>query len=238
MDKLTNNLFNIIKSEASSISDKDGETVLLRYAKNVSEDNDKTKLAIEEINSLKIEKLTPIEISAFLSFLHYAKIPISKIQGILLNYIRKKEVTHDEILKRGLLIRFLSEKSEDSISLSMLMDNNLLRKNEPWLWIDSMVKINFEMAAIEITDQIKKNSDMSIKNLLIRIPVWEHFVSRDSLTLAIGKWHAGASKEFRHKFNKWIERYGIIEGLSLEVRYKIDTEVFFQQERVTNLIDL
>lgn len=228
------NLYELIRNDKKAISDREGLKPLMRLSETlVTQPNLIDEYKIEEqLLSLRLSTLNIDEISSLINFIYYSKINSKKISTKILQTLERELIENDFNIAaiRGLLIRFVSESNPDLITLKYMLEQIYLRKNHPWLWVDSVANINRDFAIDEIASILSHNS-YSVKNLILRLPSYKKVFTNEEITKALNKWYINTrQKSERLKLEKWVSEFKIKIGLSAQAEYLLDNVNFYQNE--------
>lgn len=176
MSKSKIDIVTLIKGNKHSLANRDGQTPLFAFAEDVVQNV--TEISSEELEKIILElNLTDFdfeEINTLNSFVYYSQIKSEKIIEFYYDYLNSNpnEIRDSEIIKRGLLIRFIIERNIEKFSAEKLLNESLIRKIAPWIWIDCISYYNWELTVSEISKTLSGNND-ELKNLLFRLPAFK-----------------------------------------------------------------
>lgn len=225
------NLLKLIKDDSVSAVNRDGLTPLFVLAEKIA--NGKVELSLNEIEkkilSIDIDNLSIEELGRFLSFIYYTNLIVDKILNHFLSMVKHfTSPNGDKLLKVGLLLRFISERSTGKISTGDLLEMESLRQTHPWIWIDCVSNINWNLATDEISIILSRED--TLKNLLLRIPSYLKRLGKETLVQALKKWYPNIKqKKDRNILEKWARNFEINIGLSLSAENLLENIPYYQK---------
>lgn len=228
--EINKSLLDIIKREKNSVLDKEGLSPLLSLAKKIAEgDKNLEDKLVNDLQEFDYSKIDNIEISLLISFLYHAKISSLKFSKEIITFLKKRtNSTEEEILKNGLLKRFLADKSTEFLKLEDLIADTLFRKKHPWIWIDTIYHYSWSLAENEISKLICETDDF--KNLLVRLPIFLKKLGKEQVLKSCIKWYPNFySQAGRIALNKWANNFNVNLGLSINVEYRLKNVMFHQK---------
>lgn len=218
------NILKLILEDKNANVDRQGTKPLIVFAEEIAaSDNYSVKAkVVDELIKLNIDNFSIEELNAFVAFIQYSKIESQELTDKILKTLTTEFKAADDLIKRGLLIRFVSEYSKDSIDIRELLAETSLRKAHPWFWIDTVANYNWEIASAEIATQLTKPD--SLKNLILRIPSFIKTIPKKDLEQSLKTWHSSLQDvRDRQTLLKWTQILKIKIGISLDAQVLLDS---------------
>ena len=148
-------LVDFLNTDSNLRVNRNGQTELCECAERVARSNEERKETVDAINSLDLLKVNPSVLNQLLSFVFRAELNLTEIQTPFLDFVkksRKKTYDPENILKRGLVYRYLLEYGGETNNHDVFSDY-ALSQAAPFLWIDCLALLP------KTTDTQKKISE-------------------------------------------------------------------------------
>ena len=192
----TETLLELILIESNKIPNVEGNTpLILKAISNSKLDNfSKEKESLEnEVCSLvrHFPKFNQTNFSELDSYITVSKFNMQKILNSFSVFVKEVEIDEDIYLK-GCVLRFIQSFNKSLFQLDYTKERfNELKQNDPWLYAELLIVINWYEGVNQIAEILKNNNDSSY--LFALITNW----------MSVG----GNEKNLNDAFNIWVQYF-------------------------------